>query len=40
MMSYPWICEALRKDMDQMKRKYRVPYGKGKATIGILKHGL
>jgi hypothetical protein len=40
MVSYPWIYEALRKDMDQIKRKYRVPYGKAKATIGILKHGL
>lgn len=40
MVAHTWIYEALKKDMDQIKRKYRVPYGKGKATIGILKHGL
>ena len=40
MVSYPWIYEALRKDMEQIKRKYRVPYGKAKATRGILKDGL
>jgi len=31
---------ALKKDKEQMKRKYRVPTGKAKATRGILKHGL
>jgi transposase len=32
--------EALRKDREQMRRKYRMPEGKAKATRGILKHGL
>jgi transposase len=31
---------ALRKDREQMKRKCMVPKNKGKATRGILKHGL
>lgn len=36
---YPWIYEELRKDKEQQRRKYRKPYGKGKATtIGLVKH--
>jgi transposase len=31
---------ALKKDKEQSRRKYRVPIGKGKATRGLLKHGL
>jgi len=32
-----WIYEDLRKDKEQLKKKYRKPYGKGKATIGLVK---
>jgi len=34
-----WIYEELRKDKDQLSRKYRKPIGgKGKATIGLVKY--
>ena len=36
----PRFYAALKKDKEQKKRKYRFPAGKGKATRGILKHGL
>ncbi|MBI5778629.1 MAG: IS21 family transposase [Planctomycetes bacterium] len=36
---YPWIYENLREDKEQQRKKYRKPYGKGKATtIGLAKH--
>lgn len=36
---YPWIYEELKKDKEQQRKKYRKPYGKGKATtIGLVKH--
>ena len=40
MVSHPWLIDALKKDLQQRERKYRVPSGKGKATRGLLKHGL
>jgi uncharacterized membrane-anchored protein len=36
----PRFYAALKKDKEQLKRKYRVPKGKAKATRGLLKHGL
>lgn len=34
-----WIYEELRKDKEQLSRKYQKPInGKGKATIGLVKH--
>jgi len=40
MVSHPWLIDALKNDEKQRQRKYRVPTGKGKATRGLLKHGL
>jgi transposase len=40
MVSHPWLIDALKNDQKQRERKYRVPPGKGKATRGLLKHGL
>lgn len=40
MISHPWLIDALKNDEKQRQRKYRVPTGKGKATRGLLKHGL
>lgn len=40
MISHPWLIDALKKDQKQRERKYRVSKGKGKATRGLLKHGL
>jgi transposase len=40
MVSHPWLIDALKKDLQQRERKYRGPSGKGKATRGLLKHGL
>lgn len=39
-VSHPWLIEALKNDQEQLKRKYSVPKGKGKATRGLLKDGL
>jgi transposase len=40
MISHPWLIEALKNDKEQLKRKYQIPAGKGKATRGLLKDGL
>lgn len=40
LMSHPRFYEALKKDKEQMQRKYRAPLGKGKATRGLVKNGL
>jgi transposase len=40
LMSHPRFYEALKKDREQLKRKYQMPIGKAKATRGVLKHGL
>lgn len=40
LMSHPEFYDALKKDKEQMRRKYRVPLGKARATRGLLKHGL
>jgi hypothetical protein len=40
MVSQPGLIAALKLDKEQLKRKYRVPQGKGKATRGLLKNGL
>jgi transposase len=39
-LTEPRFVHALRKDAEQQRRKYHVPAGKGKATRGLLKHGL
>ena len=40
LMAHPRFYEALRRDKEQLQRKYRIPCGKAKATRGLLKHGL
>jgi len=40
LQAHPEFYEALRKDQEQLQRKYRIPTGKGKATRGLLKDGL
>lgn len=40
LVAYPHFYEALKRDREQIERKYRVPSGKGKATRGLLKDGL
>jgi len=40
LLAHPEFYEALKKDKEQQVRKYRVPTGKGKATRGLVKHGL
>jgi len=40
LQAHPEFYEALRKDKEQLQRKYRIPTGKGKATRGLLKDGL
>jgi hypothetical protein len=37
-IAHPWLYEALRHDAEQVRKKYRAPYGKAKATIGLCKH--
>jgi len=37
---HPELYEALKRDKEQILRKYRIPTGKAKATRGLLKHGL
>lgn len=39
-ISHPELYEALKKDKEQLLRKYRVAAGKAKATRGLLRHGL
>jgi transposase len=34
---YQWIYDNLKKDQEQLRKKYRKPFGKGKATIGLVK---
>jgi transposase len=38
--AHPWLYEALKRDVEQLVRKYRTPARKGKATRGLLKNGL
>jgi transposase len=38
--AHPEFYDALKKDKEQMLRKYRIPSGKAKATRGLLKDGL
>lgn len=40
LLAHPRFYEALKKDKEQMQRKYRAPLGKGKATRGLVKNGL
>lgn len=40
LLSHPEFYEALKRDKEQLRRKYRVPAGKAKATRGLVKHGL
>lgn len=40
LIAHPEFYEALRRDKEQFRRKYRIPQGNGKATRGLLKHGL
>lgn len=35
---HPWVYEALKRDQEQWRMKYRKPFGKGKATIGLRKY--
>jgi transposase len=35
-LAHPWFYDALRRDKEQLRKKYRMPYGKGKATIGLV----
>jgi len=36
----PKFYQRLKKDKDQLRKKYRKPYGKAKATRGLVKHGM
>ncbi len=36
----PKFYQRLKKDKEQLRKKYRKPYGKAKATRGLVKHGL
>ena len=40
LMAHAAFYEALKRDKEQFRRKYRIPQGKGKATRGLLKRGL
>lgn len=40
MVAHPWFYAALRADREQLQRKYHHAEGKGKATRGLLKHGI
>lgn len=40
LLSHPRFYEALKKDKEQMRRKYRTSLGKGKATRGLVSNGL
>ena len=39
-LAHPHFYQRLRADQEQIRRKYRKPFGKAKATRGLLKHGL
>ena len=39
LLADPRFYAALKQDKEQMRRKYKIPTGKGKATRGLLKHG-
>lgn len=39
-LAHPRFYQRLRADQEQLRRKYRKPFGKVKATRGLLKHGL
>lgn len=39
-LAHPYLYNRLRADKKQLARKYRRPSGKGKATRGLLRHGL
>ncbi len=40
LISNPKFYQRLRQDKEQLRKKYRKPYGKAKATRGLVKHGL
>lgn len=40
MLAHPHFYQRLRNDQEQLRRKYRKPSGKAKATRGLLKNGL
>jgi hypothetical protein len=40
LLSHPRFYEALKKDIEQMQRKYQAPFGKAKATRGLVSNGL
>jgi len=40
MIANPRFYQRLKEDKDQLRRKYRKPYGKAKATRGLVKYGL
>lgn len=40
LLSHPRFYEALKQDIEQRQRKYRAPFGKAKATRGLIKNGL
>lgn len=39
-LEHPRFYQRLKADQEQIRRKYRKPFGKVKATRGLLKHGL
>lgn len=39
-LAHPQFYRRLKADQEQLRRKYRKPFGKTKATRGLLKHGL
>lgn len=39
-IAHPRFYSRLKADYEQIRRKYRAPYGKARATRGLLKHGL
>jgi hypothetical protein len=40
LLSHPRFYEALKKDREQLQRKYAAPAGKAKATRGLVKNGI
>lgn len=39
-VAHPWFYAALKADREQLRRKYHQSRGKGKATRGLIKHGI
>jgi transposase len=39
-LAHPRFYQRLRRDQEQLRKKYRKPWGKAKATRGLLKNGL